>query len=124
MKTKLWLCGQFRPITGRWEFQGIFSSREKAIAACRNENYFIQPVNLDDERSERTCKVKKKPLDTHCPECGTPWQDHDGMTLTCRKLVKARAALELIRGWTHGMYFTTCKAQVEELCAKTLKGTK
>ena len=45
------------------------------------------------------------------------------MTLTCRKLVKARAALELIHKWTNG-FSSMCKAHVEELCDKTLKGTK
>lgn len=49
---KLWLCGQYR--SGdfpniNWDFQGIFSSKKKAIAACRNENYFIASIELDKE---------------------------------------------------------------------------
>lgn len=42
---ELWLCGQWRG--DEWEFQGIFSTKLNAIAACRNENYFIAPVYLD-----------------------------------------------------------------------------
>jgi len=32
-----------------WEFQGIFSSREKAVNACISENYFIFSCELDLE---------------------------------------------------------------------------
>jgi hypothetical protein len=50
---KLWLCGQakgdYETGADRWEFQGIFSSEEKAINACLAENYFIYPVELDKE---------------------------------------------------------------------------
>lgn len=50
---KLWLCGQYR--SGEklteivWDFQGIFSTKEKAVAACLNKNYFIAPIKLDEE---------------------------------------------------------------------------
>lgn len=43
----LWLVGQVR---GKdWEFQGVFSTEEKAIQACRNRNYFIAPIEVDTE---------------------------------------------------------------------------
>jgi len=33
----------------QWDFQGIFSTEEKAIAACRNWDYCYMPVKLDEE---------------------------------------------------------------------------
>lgn len=48
----MWLVGQYRSgESGNviWEFQGIFSTREKAMAACRNVNYFIHEVVMDEE---------------------------------------------------------------------------
>jgi hypothetical protein len=52
MDTKvLWLVGQMinetDPDHPVWEFGGIFASEEKAIAACRADNYFIAPTSLD-----------------------------------------------------------------------------
>lgn len=32
-----------------WEFQGVFSSRDKAVKACRSRFYFIAPATLDEE---------------------------------------------------------------------------
>jgi hypothetical protein len=55
----LWLVCQWRKKWFFWwdlEIQGIFSTEEKAIAACKNERYFIGPLALDetlpDERME------------------------------------------------------------------------
>jgi hypothetical protein len=45
-KNNLWLCGK-NNIHGSWEFAGIFSTEQKAINACKNENYFIASVGLD-----------------------------------------------------------------------------
>lgn len=33
---------------GTQEFQGVFDSEEKAIAACRDSNYSIAPVTLNE----------------------------------------------------------------------------
>ncbi|MEN6375545.1 MAG: hypothetical protein ABFD75_12325 [Smithella sp.] len=50
---ELWLCGQYR--SGEkigeiiWDFQGVFSAKDKAIRACRNRNYFIAPIDVDKE---------------------------------------------------------------------------
>jgi hypothetical protein len=54
MSKKLWLCGQNK--SGEWpdvvwEFQGAFDSEEKAIEACRDENYFIIPFTLNKQFS-------------------------------------------------------------------------
>lgn len=47
--TTLWVCGKSVMYYGQftWEFQGLFSSEEKAIAACLNENHFIGPAVVD-----------------------------------------------------------------------------
>jgi hypothetical protein len=49
---ELWLVGQYK--SGKigkivWEFQGIFSTEKKAVAACRNFRYFVEKVTLDQE---------------------------------------------------------------------------
>ena len=49
---KLWICGQYREgELGKaiWDFQGVFSSKENAIKACKNPNYFVAPAILDKE---------------------------------------------------------------------------
>lgn len=56
MPEKLWFCGQH--VGESWEFQGIFSTREKAIGACRTIKYFIAPVNLDEELPKETTLFK------------------------------------------------------------------
>lgn len=53
----LWLCGQFKmeTISGNiWDFQGIFNLKEDAVKACKNENYFIVPVEIDKELPKET----------------------------------------------------------------------
>lgn len=54
--TELWIVGQTkgRYVRGNqsdvaWEFQGVFDSEEKAVAACRDGNYFVAPVTLNAE---------------------------------------------------------------------------
>ena len=32
-----------------WDFQGVFSDRQKAVDACRNERYAIFPAHLNQE---------------------------------------------------------------------------
>jgi hypothetical protein len=52
---KLWIVGQVISENGReWEFQGVFSTERKAIAACVKENYFIAPANLNEEFVEES----------------------------------------------------------------------
>lgn len=43
----VWLVFQWRD--GVAEFQGVFTSEEKAILACRTENHCVCPAALDDE---------------------------------------------------------------------------
>jgi len=37
-----------------WEFMGIFSSKDIALEVCKDEYYFIAPVNLDTTVPEKT----------------------------------------------------------------------
>jgi hypothetical protein len=47
----LWLVG--RHVRGNhWDVQGIFSTREKAVSACKSARYFIFPLALDQELPE------------------------------------------------------------------------
>lgn len=42
----LWLVG--RHVRGNhWDVQGIFATREQAIAACKNVRYFLFPLDLN-----------------------------------------------------------------------------
>lgn len=55
---ELWLCGQFRAETEQgnvWDFQGVFTTREKAVQACRHRRYFIAPVLLNTEYDDKAC---------------------------------------------------------------------
>lgn len=53
----MYLAYQFREgVTDPHEFQGVFSSRKKAIAACRNANYYIRPVTLNKSLPARRIK--------------------------------------------------------------------
>jgi hypothetical protein len=53
---KLWICGQSTGIGREWEFQGAFSSEMDAIAACKNERFFIGPANLNEKIPTRSIK--------------------------------------------------------------------
>ena len=56
---RLWMVQQF--VKGIWnerdqkwdeslfEFTGIFDSRDKAINACRDHNYIVTPVTLNEQ---------------------------------------------------------------------------
>ncbi len=58
---KLWIVGQYKSGIGkeiRWEMQGVFSTKEKAIKACRNYKYFIGSEILDQEIPDETTTFK------------------------------------------------------------------
>jgi len=60
MNMELWLVGQYRSGENPnivWDFQGIFSTKEKALAACRNEWYFIAPIPLDAELPDEVIQM-------------------------------------------------------------------
>lgn len=53
--SKLFVVGQ---VTNEelktWDFQGVFSTEEKAVAACRDWTYFVGPADLDAEVPHET----------------------------------------------------------------------
>ena len=58
---ELWIVGQHKHTTNSglvWEFQGVFDSEEKAIAACRNERYWVAEVELNKEICDEPQKFK------------------------------------------------------------------
>lgn len=38
--------------SNEWEFQGVFDSAEKAVAQCKDRNYFVGPAVLNKEIGE------------------------------------------------------------------------
>jgi hypothetical protein len=40
----VWLVNEYMPDVDEANFAGVFETREEAVAACRNEHYFIEPV--------------------------------------------------------------------------------
>jgi len=73
----LWVVGQYRAETdaGRvWDIQGVFSMREKAVAACRNRSYFLGPIKLNESLPEEMIEW---------PGCEwATWLDADGKAVT------------------------------------------
>jgi len=66
MKEELWIVGQAKSIDGKqWEFQGVFDSHSKALAACRDHSYFIMAgVELNQELPHDTVTVGYYPKPT------------------------------------------------------------
>jgi hypothetical protein len=57
MPKTMWLVGKFIAVATEgvvWEFQGIFETRDLAEAACRNERYCVQTVELNKEIPDET----------------------------------------------------------------------
>jgi hypothetical protein len=64
--SELWICfrweGRYLD-DGEWfsspddqpQFQGVFSSRDRAVAACRDYSYCIWPVVLNEELPHEPC---------------------------------------------------------------------
>jgi hypothetical protein len=53
---QVWVVGQVTDYEhGGWELQGVFSSEEAALAACRGLNDFVGPVPVDIELPRETC---------------------------------------------------------------------
>lgn len=43
----------------RWEFQGVYSTRERAEAACIKDEYFVGPVTLDGGFPDETVEWER-----------------------------------------------------------------
>ena len=50
---ELWIVGQVKDWP-HYEFQGVFDTEEKAIAACRGPEYFVSPEILNAELPHET----------------------------------------------------------------------
>lgn len=46
---RVWIVGQHDDPEQQWQFQGVYSTRAKAEAACRTKDYFIAHVEMDEE---------------------------------------------------------------------------
>ncbi len=53
MTDTVWIVGRW-PTDKPWEFQGVFLTREEAIAACRDKSYFIASAVLGREIQHAT----------------------------------------------------------------------
>lgn len=55
---QLWIVGKPTAVDnapdGTWEFQGVFDSRDKAIAACTGPKHFLFPAVLNERLPEET----------------------------------------------------------------------
>ena len=50
---KLWIVGKINPGNRlEWDFQGIFDDEDLARAECKDKNWFIGPVLLNESRLE------------------------------------------------------------------------
>lgn len=57
LEMSLWLVGRWTgscAASVHWEFQGVFDSRARAEAACRDESYCVMPVALNKEIPHET----------------------------------------------------------------------
>jgi len=64
-----WVTGQFR-LLNVWEFVGVFSTEEKAVAACHNDCCFVAPAILDEQEPESPAEWEGLyyPLRQGCPD--------------------------------------------------------
>lgn len=57
----VWVCGKNVAETETgivWELQGVFTTKEAAVAACKGENYFVGPVELNKEMPDEPIEWK------------------------------------------------------------------
>ncbi len=54
----LYLVGQYKIKSDTFDLQGIFSTESKAMIACKNSNYFINPLKLDKYLPHESIKWK------------------------------------------------------------------
>lgn len=56
--TFVYSVGKYIEEKERFEIQGIFSSRDKAIISCRDRTYFVLPIKLNKLYPDKTIKTK------------------------------------------------------------------
>jgi hypothetical protein len=52
----VWLVGQWKK--ERWEVQGVFDTKDAAIAACRDYFYFVMPLEMNKQLPHETMQNK------------------------------------------------------------------
>ena len=68
LQKNVYLVGQIRH-ESKWEFQGVFSTKELADYACKHPNYFYTEVTLNQELPHETTD-----MDNICfPRCTQPY---------------------------------------------------
>lgn len=68
MSQEVWIVGQRSDVVGaseQWTFGGVFTTKEKALAACRDWTYFTGRCTLDDSAPHETSSDWLK--DAHYP---------------------------------------------------------
>ena len=56
-RTPLWVVGKVTDHESKaWEMQGVFSDRNKATGACKDQHYFVGPLFLDKPLPHETCE--------------------------------------------------------------------
>lgn len=76
----VWLVGQCKSwLTQRWEFQGVFATREEALAICR-ENYFVYPIRIGEAAPHESRPV---PADKVLWPCGVDASAYEGRKIIC-----------------------------------------
>jgi len=56
--TFVYFVGKYIEEKEKFEIQGIFSSKDKAINSCRNRTYFVLPIKLNKLYPDKTIKTK------------------------------------------------------------------
>ena len=52
---KLWVVGRNNDDSGKdWDFQGVFDTEDKAVAACISPMHFVGPVELNQTIPEES----------------------------------------------------------------------
>ena len=64
MKKELWIVGKCLRYDKsgdvyNWGFKGVYSTKEKAVAACKSIAYFVGPATLDGEVPEKAGDWKR-----------------------------------------------------------------
>jgi len=52
MSDEVWVVT--RPKSASWDLMGVFSTEQKAVAACTSEIDFIWPMKIDEKAPEET----------------------------------------------------------------------
>ncbi len=56
--SKVFIVGKNKPGKDCWEFQGVFSTEEKALNACKgHRDYFVGPAIMDEVVTDDSCEI-------------------------------------------------------------------